>query len=265
MFFKDKIIWITGASSGAGEALVYALNKEQCRLIVSARRVEELERVRKNCSYKPEEIFVLPLDLENHNELPSKAQNVLEKFGKIDMLINNGGISQRSLAKNTLVAVDKRLMDINYFGAVVLTKAVLPSMIQHKSGHIVVMSSLTGKFGAPYRTAYSASKHALHGFFDSLRAEIYSENIKITIICSGYIKTKIALNALTNNGLVYNTVDPDIEKGMKPAFFAQKVLNAIKNGQEELVLGGKEKWGVTLKRFVPKLFSKIIRRQMHGL
>jgi short-subunit dehydrogenase len=217
--------------------------------------------VRKNCTYKPDEIYILPLDLENHDSLPQKAKEALDKFGKIDILFNNGGISQRSLVKETLIEVDKRLMNINYWGAVILTKSVLPSMILNKSGHIVVMSSLTGKFGTPLRSSYSASKHALHGFFDSLRAEIYTENIKVTLICSGYIKTKIALNALTEKGESQKSNDPGIENGMPPEYFAVKALNAIKCGKEELILGKKEKMGYYLKRFVPRLFSHIIRTQ----
>ena len=261
MFFENKIIWITGASSGVGEALVYAFNKEKARLIISSHEEDELNRVKNNCNFDPENIFVLPFNLRHHDIIPDKAKTVLNKFGKIDILYNNGGISQRSLIKNTVIEVDKRLMDINYFGAVVLTKSVLPSMIKNKSGHIVVMSSLTGKFSTPLRSAYAASKHALHGFFDALRAEVYDDNIKVTIICSGYIRTNIALNALTDNGKAQNTNDPGIENGMSPEVFAEKALKAVRKQKEEVLFGGKEKFGVYLKRFTPRLFSKIIMKQ----
>ena len=260
MYFKNKIIWITGASSGTGEALTYAFDKEYATLIISARRKDELERVKSNCQNK-NNIFILPLDLEKHSELNSKADIVLQKYDKIDILFNNGGISQRSLAVNTNFEVDKKLIDINYLGTVALTKAVLPSMIKNKAGHIVVMSSLTGKFGTPLRSAYSGSKHALHGFFDSLRAEVFDKNIYITIICAGFIKTNIAKNALTENGGIQKHDDPSTEAGMLPEYFAQKTLVAIKNKKQELTIGGKEKLGVYVKRFFPKIFSNIIRKQ----
>ena len=261
MFYKNKVIWVTGASSGVGEALVYAFDKASAQIIISARRQSELERVKSNCTQDPNRIFVLPLDLEDHDSIPEKSNTALKKFGKIDILFNNGGVSQRSFAKDTKVEVDKKIMNINYFGAMILTKAVLPSMIKNKSGHIAVMSSLTGKFGVPLRSAYAASKHALHGFFDTLRAEVFKDNIKVTIICSGYIKTNIAVNALTEKGNSKNEKDPDIENGLTPEFFTEKALKAIEKGKEELLLGGKEKFGVYLKRFTPCLFSKIIRKK----
>jgi len=259
MNFSGKVVWLTGASSGAGEALVYAFAKSGAKIIVSARRESELLRVKQNAGTA--EIKILTLDLEKHDELPTKASEALSMFGHIDILYHNGGISQRSLAKDTVIEVDKRLMNINYFGAVILTKAVLASMLTRKSGHIVVMSSLTGKFGTPLRSAYSASKHALHGFFDSLRAEVHDENIKVTIICSGYIRTNIAVNAVVGDGSAQQANDPGIENGMLPEVFAQKALNAIFKQKNELTLGGKERFGVYLKRFVPNMFAKIIRKQ----
>ena len=259
--FKNKIVWITGASSGTGEALTYAFDNEGAKLIISARRGAELERVRKNCS-RPEDIFVLPLDLEKHDSLEQIAKQAISKYGYIDLLFNNGGISQRSLAADTSADVDIRLMDINYLGTVIITKAVLPYMIERKTGHIAVMTSLSGKFGVPYRTAYSASKHALHGFFDALRAELYKDNIKITLTVPGFIKTGIAENAFNNKGNAYKKTDPDIENGMLPEVFAQKAIKAIKKEKNELILGGKEKLGVYLKRFVPGLFAKILRNQL---
>ncbi len=260
MDFENKIIWLTGASSGVGEALVYAFAKEGAKLIISARRETELLRVKNNCP-KGSKISILPLDLEKHDLLPKKSEQALKVFGKIDILFHNGGISQRSLVKDTFFEVDKKLMNINYFGSVIITKNVLPSMLKNKSGHIVVMSSLTGKFSTPLRSAYAASKHALHGFYDALRAEIYKENITVTIICSGYIRTNIAVNALTETGKAQNADDTGVEAGMSPEIFAKKALKAIKNKKEEVLFGGKERFGVYIKRFAPRLFSKIIKKQ----
>jgi short-subunit dehydrogenase len=260
MRFKDKKVWITGASSGTGEALSYAFNKEGATVIITARRVEELNRVKSNCLF-PENVHIAVMDMENHRQIIETSEIILQRFGTIDILFNNAGISQRSLATETDFSVDKRLMELNYFGPVLLTKCLLPMMIKRSSGHIVVMSSLTGKFGTPLRSAYAASKHALHGFFDSLRAEVHEHNIHVTIICSGYIKTNIAINALTEKGERQNNNDPGIQNGMLPEYFAKRALNAILINRQELTLGGKEKLGVYLKRFFPVWFSNIIRKQ----
>jgi len=261
MYYKDKIIWITGASSGVGEALVYAFNKEQAQLIISSHEPEELERVKNNCTFKPEEIFVLPFNLTEHEKISGLVNIVIKKFTKVDILFNAGGVSQRSLIKDTVTEVDKKIMDINYFGTVFLTKALLPEMIKQKSGHIAVMTSLAGKFGIPLRSAYAASKHALHGFFDTLRAEVYKDNIKVTLFCPAYIRTNIAVNALTKDGSPQNFNDPGTAKGTSPEVFAKLALKAVRKGKEEVISGGKESYGVYIKRFFPKLFSKLIRKK----
>ncbi len=261
MYFENKVVWITGASSGVGEAVAYAFNKEKAKLIISSHEPEELERVKNNCDFDPENILVLPFNLQDHDVIPGLVKTVIEKFKKVDILFNIGGVSQRSLVKDTIIEVDKRLMDINYFGSIILTKALLPEMIKNKSGHIAVMSSLAGKFEIPLRSAYAASKHALHGFFDTLRAEVHEYNIKVTLFCSAYIKTNIAKNALTKDGTPQKYNDPGAANGIPPEVFAQKALKAIRKGKLELVSGGKEILGVYLKRFTPGLFSKIIRKQ----
>ena len=260
MNFKNKTIWITGASSGIGEALVYAFDKKAARIIISARREKELERVKNNCK-NPDNIVIETLNLENYTILKEKANKLFEKLGRIDILINNGGISQRSLVKDTGLDVDKRIMDINYFGTIALTKAVLPNMIKNKHGHIVVISSVTGKIGVPLRSAYAASKHALHGFFDTLRFEVWQENISVTMVCPGFIRTNVSMNALTADGTAQNTMDEATDKGMEPSVLAEKIINAIISKKEEVVFaGGKESLALYLKRFAPSFLSKLMRK-----
>lgn len=261
MYFENKVVWITGASSGVGEAMTYAFNKEKAKLIISSHEPEELERVKKNCVYEQDQILVLPFNLEEHDKIPGLAKTVLEKFGKIDILFNIGGISQRSLVQDTMFEVDKRIMDINYFGTIALTKAVLPSMIKQQSGHIAVMSSLAGKFGIPLRSAYAAAKHALHGFFDTLREEVFENNINVTLFCPAYIKTNIAVNALSKDGTPQNKNAPRAEKGTPPEDFAKLALKSIRKGKREVVSGGFESIGVLIKRISPKLLSKIMRKR----
>jgi dehydrogenase/reductase SDR family member 7B len=257
-FFKNKRVWITGASSGIGEALAYAFADKGAHLILSARNEQELNRVSAAC-VGAASVYIQPLDLSRHDTLQNIAESVLKKVGKIDILLNNGGISQRSLAHETTLEVDKKLMDVNYFGTVALTRAVLPNMLLHQLGHIVTITSLMGKFGAPLRSSYAASKHALHGFFDSLRAEIGDTPIQVTMICPGYVRTNISINALTAGGRAQGTMDDATDKGMAPEKLAEKILVAIEKGKLEAYFGGKEVIGVYLKRFVPTWFAGYLK------
>jgi short-subunit dehydrogenase len=258
---ENKVIWVTGASSGIGEALVYELAKKGAKLILSARRKEELERVKGNCNPKTQpNIRVLPLDLTQGSTLQLSTHAAVQIFGHVDILINNGGISQRSLVLETNLEVDRRLMEVNYFGAVALTKHLLPHFVARKQGHFVSVSSLTGKFGTPYRSGYAASKHALHGFYDAVRAEHYKDNVKVTMICPGFIHTPITYSALTGDGSPLNKMDEAQYKGKPAEWCAQKIARAIEKQKEEVYIGGKEVWGVYLKRFVPAIFSKVIRK-----
>jgi short-subunit dehydrogenase len=258
MEVNNKVIWITGASSGIGEALCYKLNEIGAKLIISSRSSDGLYQVKHNCTKNQLDIHVLPLDLENTSDLQSKANAALAIYGRIDIVIHSGGVSQRSLAMETDLDVAKKIMNINFWGTVALTKALLPSMLSNKEGHIVIISSLVGKFGTKFRSAYSASKHALHGYFDSLRSEI-DKKIGISIICPGFIKTNVTINALTADGTKQNTMDDAQANGMSANECASQIINAIKSGKEEVYIGGKEKYAVILKRFLPGLFSKIVR------
>ncbi|RZL12348.1 MAG: SDR family oxidoreductase [Pedobacter sp.] len=256
---KDKVVWITGASSGIGEALVYEYNKLGALLIISARNREELFRVKANCKNQIN-VHVLSFDLNETATLNEKAANAIRIFGRIDILINSGGISQRSLALETTLETEQKLLNVNFWGTVILSKAVLPSMIAQNSGSIVCISSLVGKFGTKYRSAYAASKHALHGYFDSLRIEIDNPNIHIMLACPGFIKTNVTINAVTADGSKQGTMDDAQENGMLPEVCAKEIVKAINTKKEEVYIGGKETRGVLLKRFFPKLFSKIIRK-----
>lgn len=258
---KSKVIWLTGASSGIGEALAYALARKGAKLILSARRKEELERVKGNCLAESQpNIQILPLDLSKPETLADTTRAAIAMFGHIDILVNNGGISQRSLIRDTGLDVDRRLMEVNYFGAIALTKNLLPHFIGRKAGHFATLSSVTGKFGTPFRSGYAASKHALHGFFDSVRAEHWKDNIAVTMICPGFINTPITLAALKGDGSPLNEVDNAQAKGKPVEWCAQKIVKAIEKKREEVYIGGKEVLAVYIKRFFPSLFSKVIRK-----
>lgn len=258
--YKDKVIWITGASSGIGEALALEFAKQGARLILSARREDELKRVGAQTKLPELDLMILPFDLSDTSKASGLAAQVMNKFGRIDVLINNGGQSQRSEAVNTDEKEERKLFEINYFSAVNLSKEVLPYMLKQKGGHIVVLSSIAGKFGFYLRSSYSAAKHALHGYFESLRLETENKGIKILMVCPGKVKTNISLNASTEKG-AHGKMDESHENAMSAEECAKQIIIGISNNREEILIGGKEIKAVALKRFFPKWFGRIIRKQ----
>lgn len=258
--FKNQVVWITGASSGIGEALAYACAKEGSRLVLSARNEEALQRVKTACQLPDEQVLIVPLDLAEHEAMSSKVEQVMQHFGRIDQLVNNAGISQRSLLKDTEFAVFKKLIDIDYLGTVALTKAVLPIFIQQQSGHFSAVTSLMGKFASPLRSGYCGAKHALHGFFDALRMEHHDDQIKVTLICPGFIQTNVSMNALTGDGSPQQTMDQATSKGIPVDRCAQKIIRGIKANRHEVIVARKERLGIFLKRFFPRLLHEFVRK-----
>lgn len=260
MDLQKKVVWITGASSGIGEALAYEFNKKGGHVILSARRVEELERVKSNCENSEQTVRILPLDLAEQNTFPKKVKEAKEFFGTVDMLINNGGVSQRAFAINSTMESIRDIMEVNFFGSVALTKELLPTMVEQKAGHVVVISSVMGKIGTRYRSAYAASKHALHGWFDCLRQEVYDDNIEVSLVCPGYIKTNVSKNALTADGSKYNQMEEGQKKAMAPEEFAQKLLPKLAQRKPEIYIGGTEILSIYVRRLSLRLLNKILRR-----
>jgi short-subunit dehydrogenase len=258
----SKVIWITGASSGIGEATAYEYAKDKTiKLVLSARRVTELERVKAKTGLPAENVFVLPMDVTEIEHFGEKVNQIIDAFGRIDVLFNNAGISQRGSVVESQFENYRTIMEINFFGVVALTKVVLPIMISQKSGNIAVTSSVSGKLATPMRSGYCASKHALHGFFDSLRAEVWKDNIHVTLICPGYIRTDISKNAIAADGSSHGKMDENQLKGLSSKKCAEKIVNAIQKNKEEISIGGKEILGIYLKRFFPKILSSIVQNQ----
>jgi short-subunit dehydrogenase len=257
--FQNEVVWITGASSGIGEAVAKAFNAEGAVVIISSRRREELERVKATC-IDSDNVHVFPLDLTDGESIKQVSNEVLSKF-QIDILINNGGISQRSMTAETSIENDRKIFEVNYFGHVQMTKAVLPQMLARKSGHIITISSLTGKWGFYLRSAYSASKHALHGFFDSLRMEVEDLGIRVTLITPGFIATEISKHALDKSGNPSGEMDNNQAQGISPEECARQILKGIAAGKDEFGAGGKELRALFLHRYFPKLFKKILKKQ----
>jgi short-subunit dehydrogenase len=262
MDFRNRRVWITGASSGIGEALAVAFHQAGAMLVLSARREDELKRVQTLCGGEPN-TRILPMDVTNATELPEKAQRALGMFSGIDILVLNAGITQRSLIRDTDESVYRQLMEINFFATEAMARAVLPSMLAQKSGHMVVISSIAGKFGVPLRSGYSASKFALHGFFEVLRAEEEKNGIRVTMVCPGYIRTDISLSALRGDGAKHAKMDPGIAHGMPAAECARRILHGVGRGKNEIIVGAKRERGlIYLKRFFPDLLARMVSR--HG-
>ena len=261
MSFSTSVIWITGASSGIGEAVALALAKQGARLILSSRRAGELQRVATQTGLPASDVLVLPMDMTDTASLPAHVETVRQRFGRIDYVFQNAGITQRGTVADTDLSVYERLMAVNFFGVVALTKALLPLMLAQGRGHFVVTSSVAGKIGTKQRSGYCASKHALHGFFDALRAETADAGLRVTLVCPGYIQTPISLHALGPDGQVHGKMDDNQVKGMSADEFAHQLLRAVSQRKEEVYIGGLETYGIYLKRFLPGVLSRILRNR----
>lgn len=255
----DSVVWITGASSGIGAALARRYASAGARVILSARRGDKLREVASSCAGGLERHRVVPMDLAEPTMLPEKAEHARACFGQIDVLVNNAGLSQRSRALETDLSVTRRIMEINFFAAVQLTQLVVPQMIERGGGRIVAISSVVGKFGAPGRSSYGASKHALHGYFDALRAELFAQHIGVTLVTPGYIQTDISLHAVEADGSEHGTLDPGQAGGMSAESCAEQIVRGVSKGCDEILVGGRETLGVYLKRFWPGLLNRILR------
>jgi len=256
MTVRNRHVWITGACSGIGEALSYELSHRGAHLSLSSNRPDALRTVHQRRP-RPDEHLVQPLDLAEPASLQQAADAVHETVGPVDLLVNNAGIAHHGSAAKTEMETTRRVMEINLLGAVQLTKAVLPSMIERQEGHVAVVSSVAGKVGVPGLAAYAASKHALHGWFDSLRAEVHDDGIGVTLACPGFVQTSIAENMSTADP---TAAEKAVSKGLPPSDCAEALADAIENNKAEFTVGGWETIAVYLKRFAPTLLRRFLRR-----
>lgn len=260
MQFYGKTIWITGASSGIGRAVAIELSKENTNLILSDINLTGLEEVASECRKNKSIVQVVQMDMGNENSVVSVAESVISKNQKIDCLYQFAGISQRSLVVETPMFVDRKIFEINFFGAIALTKAVLPLMIKNGGGHLAVTSSLVGKFGFPYRSSYSATKHALHGFFESLRSENYQHKIRVSIFIPGRVRTNISFNAITKDGSSHGKMDKGQDTGITPEKAAKIICRGLKRNKKEILVGSTELLMLHIRRFFPRVFYYLSTR-----
>lgn len=258
MKLQNKVIWITGGSSGIGEATAYRAIAKGAKVIVSSNQKEELETVAEKCRNMGGEAKALFLDLSDSESMPQRVKEAIAIFGQIDVLYNNGGLSQRAFALDAGMDVQRKIMEINYFGAIYLTQLVLPHMLKNGSGQLAVTTSIAGKFGAPGRSAYCAAKHALYGFFETVRAEYCKQGIGVTFLCPGRVRTNISLHALDKDGNPTGKMDAGLAAGVSVEKAAAIIIRSIEKEKKDVLIGGKELLMVYFKKFLPFLFYKII-------
>lgn len=260
MNFSGKNIWITGASSGIGKAVALEISKEKGDLILSGRNEKALSVVADRCKKNGSSVRIIVFDLGNEVSVMAAAHKLIDEKIKIDCLFHFGGISQRSLSAETPLDIERKIFEVNFFGTIALTKAILPYMIKNGGGQIAVTSSIVGKFGYPLRSAYSASKHALHGYFESLRAENTENNIRVSFIIPGRIKTMISVNALDKNGNIHGKMDEGQKKGITPGKSAKIICRKLRKEKKEIMVGGKELLMVHIRRFFPSLYYYMLSK-----
>ncbi|MBK8443383.1 MAG: SDR family NAD(P)-dependent oxidoreductase [Sphingobacteriales bacterium] len=259
---NNTVVWIVGASSGIGYALAEVLlEQEQCRLIVSARRQEPLQILRQR---HPERVYMLPLDISDSAQMDTAIQQAAQAFGRIDILVNNAGIAHKSKAIDTYDAVDRHIMEVNYFGNIWLTKRVAKLMTQQGGGKIAVVSSVLGKFGLPNVSTYCASKHAIYGYYEALRYELKAANIAVQIISPGFVNTEITLNSVREDGSTFGKNSVAQEKGMSAHKFARRMVRVLKSSRQHAYIGGIETLMPRIKFFFPRLFQ-ILMFKLHRL
>ncbi|XP_060063393.1 dehydrogenase/reductase SDR family protein 7-like isoform X2 [Ylistrum balloti] len=265
-----KTVLITGASSGLGEACAKEFHKAGCRVVLVGRNQTQLNRVKvqllrlKKPAEKMEpEIFLM--DLENISSVPDQVDSMVKQVGPIHILINNAGVSSRGQVEDTTVDAFTKVMTINFFGQVALTKAILPYMRSAGEGSIVGISSIQGRIAIPYRSSYAASKHAFHAFHDSLKAEVADSNIDVCVVCPSYIKTNLSKNAVTGDGSPYGLVEKEIANGMEPEYVARQIFLSVIEQRDEVVLGPlHHRLAIVLRTLSPYIYFIIMKHRANS-
>ena len=261
MKIAGKTIWITGASSGIGEALSIEAIKKGAHVILSARNLHKLEYLQQRLEkISPGSTTLMPMDVTKKEDIVRCVEMVTKTVKRVDILINNAGVSQRGLVAETPVEVDRMILETDFFGAVTLTKALLPYMISQGGGQLVAISSMTGLYGFPMRSAYASAKHALKGFFETAALELWNDNIKVTLVYPGRVHTDISIYCLDKEGKPYGIMDPGQEKGIPVETCARKIIRAVERNKRSLMLGRGEIFLYSLKKFVPPVFYRIARK-----
>lgn len=260
MKINNQIVWITGASSGIGKAFAKALSGKGNTLILSARRESLLEEVKSQCGNPADSTHVIPMDLASADSIETAYQRVVKEIGLPDFLLNNAGIGQHGKVVEMPESVERTVMEINYFGTVSLTKKLLPHFLERGSGRFAVVNSIVGKMGMSHLAAYSASKFALQGYFESLRQEVHGTGIDVHLIYPGFVNTDVTINSLNTSGESQNKNSPAQENGMDPNALAKKAIAKMEAGKQSFMVGKSEIYAVYLKGIFPSFFYWLMRK-----
>ena len=254
-------VWITGASSGIGEACAYRYAAQGARLILTSSSAERLENVAEKCREAgATQVVVLPYDFSSNDDIEALVQYAWDATEGIDIVMLNAGISQRTNVEDSSMEMVRKIMEVNYFAPVAIAKEILPKMLKRGGGKIAVTTSIAGRFGFPLRCGYSSSKFALYGFFETLQAEYYDSGIRVTIVCPGRVQTNISRYALDKGGKPHGVMDPGQAGGMTAEAAARIITRAIAKEKKEVLVGRKELLMVYIKRFFPGLCAMLARR-----
>lgn len=254
-------VWITGASSGIGAACAIRYASQGAKLVLTSSSRERLEPVAEQCRQAGASgVVVLPYDFKDPEGIPELAGRAWEAFDGLDLVYCNAGISQRTTIEDTSMEMVREIMEINYFAPIAIARAVLAPMLRRGGGHIAVTTSIAGRFGFPLRCAYSSSKFALYGFFETLQAEYYDKGIRVTLVCPGRVRTNISFYALDKGGQRHGKMDPGQAGGLSADAAARTIARAIRKGRREVLVGRMELVMVYIKRFFPGLCARLARK-----
>lgn len=266
--FKNQVVWITGASSGIGEALAHKFSAEQSKIILTARRIEKLTEIKKTLTekgVKSDHITLLPADLTDIAALPELGKKAISIYGKLDVLINNAGVSQRGYSEDTPFEVEMKIFNLDLISPIALTKSVLPHFIENKSGRIIVTSSLLGVLAIPSSSSYCGAKHGVNGYFGALAYELLPKGIHVQILQPGFVKTEISLQALNSKGEFHGKTDSDHRKAMSAETFVNRAFKQIIKNKMYITVAGKEGLAHYVLRFCPALYQFMVKRLAHKL
>lgn len=256
-----KSVWITGASSGIGEACAYRYAEEGARLVLTSSSARRLETVALKCrELGASSVSVLPYDLTSLDKIETLVDSAWNANQGLDIVMLNAGISQRTNVEDTSMEMVRKIMEINYFAPVAITKSILPRMIAEGGGKIAVTTSIAGRFGFPLRCGYSSSKFALYGFFETLQAEYHDKGIRVILVCPGRVNTNISKYALDKGGKPHGVMDPGQANGMSADKAACVITRAIDKEKREVLVGRKELLMVYIKRFFPGICARLARK-----
>lgn len=259
-YFQHKTVVITGASSGIGKALAEGIASQGTQLILAARNLEALAQTKANCEAKGANCDIQYLDISSQEAISAFVSKVSSSYPQVHLLINNAGISQRSQAEETPVEVDRKIMEVNFFGQVALTKGLWPLLLAAPKANIVLISSVVGTFGFPQRSAYSASKHALEGFFESWMLENKHEHIHFTTVSPGRIKTNISYSALKSDGTPHSVMDEGQAKGISAEDCARKIIAGVLKNKRKVYVAKGEMVLIILRKVIPFMYFRLVKK-----